>query len=532
MKLRTRILMLVIAAMLGLASLSLVALYELKSMMMDERRKELSDIAELAHASLTKIHEREKAGEFNREDAQKLARQTLGSFHKDDRYIFARGFSDDVIQIHPNPKRVGFVDKDGKAKGDQYRAALSGVRIGYLMGEGTRPGVTEKVPKLYAVIKFEPWDWMVGYADYVDDINTLFWQNISLFLTICSSVIAVVGILAFRLSRVILGQLGGEPAYASRLAEAVAAGDLTGEIEVRGADSSLLGSMRSMQDGLRQMVGRFRSASEQLAASSGSLKQHMDRVRLGTRQTTEATNSTAAAIQEMSASVENISESAHQTEGNSQSAVTLACHGEQLAVDAASEIRRISVNMDAATSVVQNLVQRSHEINSMSGVIRDIADQTNLLALNAAIEAARAGEQGRGFAVVADEVRKLAERTAAATQDITNTIHAIQGDTGTAASHMEAVRHQVLVGVDLAEKAAGALREISAGATTTLDKTRDVAHAAGEQSETSASIAQNVERISEMVESSEAAVEAAFEQVRQLDELARDLYQAAARFKL
>ena len=168
----------------------------------------------------------------------------------------------------------------------------------------------------------------------------------------------------------------------------------------------------------------------------------------------------------------------------------------------------------------------------MSGEIKEIADQTNLLALNAAIEAARAGEQGRGFAVVADEVRKLAERTRGATQEITATIQAVQTDTDVAAARMEGVRSQITQGMELAEKAANALHEINDGAQATLLKTRDVAIAAREQSAASNSIAGNVERISQMVEESDSSLQTVHAQVRQLDELAKELNQAASNFKL
>ncbi len=532
MKLSTRIWILILSAIIGLVVLSSFALIELNQLMMNERRGQLSTIVELAHASLSKIHAREKAGELSREEAQKLAVQTLGSFHKEDRYIWARGFSDDVTRIHPNPKRIGVLDKDGKAKGDQYRAALQGKVIGFMLGDGTRPGVSGNVPKLYAVMRFEPWDWLVGYGDYVDDINAYFWREAGIFMAICCAVIFIVGGLAFRMSRTIFGQLGGEPRYASELAASVAAGDLSRQIEVRGNAASLLGSMNTMQDGLRGMVGRFRTASEQLTLAASGLSHHMGQVSQGSHQTSEATSSTAAAVEEMTVSIDHISSSAQETEANSRSAVKLASEGELLVVNAAEEIRRISLDMGEAADVVRRLVDRSREIDSMSSVIREIADQTNLLALNAAIEAARAGEQGRGFAVVADEVRKLAERTSSATQDITRTIHAIQGDTGTAAARMDDVRQKVVVGVELTEKAAVALREISAGAAATLDKTRDVAHAAQEQSQASSSIAVNIERIAQMVDEADQAVRSAFEQVRQLDELAKDLHQAAASFKL
>lgn len=532
MKLKTRIIALVSAALAGLLLLSGIALYQLREQLMEERRAQLTTLVELAHASLGKIHEREKAGEFSREDAQKLARETIGSFHKDDRYFWARNYTTDVNQIHPNPKRVGIMDKDGKAKGDEYRKAMAGKSIGFLINQGTRPGAEGTFPKLYAVMKFDPWDWIVGYGIFVDDINQKFWEGVQIFLAICTLILAGVGTLAYRMSRNILGQLGGEPQYASQLAMQVASGDLSQHIETSGRGDNLLTSMQRMQEGLRTLVGRFRSASNQLSTAAADLSRHMGEVSEGARQTSESTASTAAAVEQMTVSIDSISTSARETETNSQQAFDLANRGEGLVTEAAGEIQNIASEMEEAATVVRSLVARSREIDSMSAVIREIAEQTNLLALNAAIEAARAGEQGRGFAVVADEVRKLAERTAVATKDITQTIHAIQRDTDTAATRMDGVRTLVERGVTLSEQAAEALREISGGAQVTLEKTREVALASKEQSQASNSIAGNIERIAQMVDASDAAVRAALAQVRELDQLASELHDSAASFKL
>ena len=532
MKLSSRVWILISSAILGMVVLGAVALYELRGVLQEERNNQLAILVELAHAAVTAAHEREKAGEMSREEAQLLAAKTLGAFRKGDRYFWARGYGSDVNTIHPNPKRVGVIDEGGKEKGVQYRAALEGKTVGYLLAEGSRPGVKEKVPKLYAVMRFEPWDWIIGYGDYVDDLNATFRRNASVFAAIALLVVIGVGVLALGISRTIFRQLGGEPRYASRIAVAVAGGDLSQAIVAAGSEDSLLHSMRTMQEGLRAMVGRIRDASEQVTGTAGGLKRRMDEVSQGARQTAEATASTAAAVQQMSSSIDQVSASARETETDSRNAADVATRGEHLAVEAANEIRGISSGVEDAATVVRGLVERSREIDSMSGVIREIADQTNLLALTAAIEAARAGEQGRGFAVVADEVRKLAERTGAATQEITRTIRAIQADTATAANQMDRVRDQVNAGVQLAENAATALREINLGAMATLDKTRDVAHATREQSTTSASIANNVESISAMVDAADASVRAAVEQVRQLDALARELHEVAVGFKI
>ena len=397
-----------------------------------------------------------------------------------------------------------------------------------------RPGSQDKTnyPKLNGVVKFEPWGWMAGTGFFVDDIDKAFWEDALKMLVVTVLLLGVILALAFRAMRSILGNLGGEPGYAAQIAQGIAQGDLSQAIETQGRSASLLGSMRTMRENLHGMVEHFNGASRTLSGASEKLSNETSQISEGSQQISEATASTAAAIEEMTVSINHISDNARETESNSRQAAELAVQGERLANDAADEIRRIAADIGAAAELIRGLVERSREIDTMSSVIKEIAEQTNLLALNAAIEAARAGEQGRGFAVVADEVRKLAERTARATEDITRTIRAVQGDTDTAAARMDGVSGQVSVGVDRAEKAAQALRDINEGARATLAKTREVADAAREQSEASNNIAGNVERIAQMVERSDASVQQAHAQVRELDILARDLQEAAAKFKL
>jgi methyl-accepting chemotaxis protein len=182
------------------------------------------------------------------------------------------------------------------------------------------------------------------------------------------------------------------------------------------------------------------------------------------------------------------------------------------------------------STLIANLDRRSDEISAILNVIKEIADQTNLLALNAAIEAARAGEQGRGFAVVADEVRKLAERTAQSTTEITGMVSTIQDETQRAVETMAICRNQAERGVALAARAGESLEEINGGADHTRRMVSEIVLATREQSNTGADIAQNIEQIARMAGENNAQVLDASRAAYTLEQLATDLQKAVNKF--
>ena len=193
---------------------------------------------------------------------------------------------------------------------------------------------------------------------------------------------------------------------------------------------------------------------------------------------------------------------------------------------------KIADTVRAAAQDIEKLGQHSNEVSSIVQVIKDVADQTNLLALNAAIEAARAGEQGRGFAVVADEVRKLAERTARATEEITKMIGSMQGSSKAAVSSMHDAVGQVTGGVEMANQAGAAIIKIKESSEKVVVVVSDITSALAEQTVASNEIAAQVEKLAQMTEENSAAITQTANSARNLQELANDMRTEVSRFKI
>jgi methyl-accepting chemotaxis protein len=311
-------------------------------------------------------------------------------------------------------------------------------------------------------------------------------------------------------------------------------GDLTVRLPVR-SDDEVGQAARAFNQFLERLHGMFKEVRAQASEVNNEVSlvgQTASRVVRDFARQSEEMSSTAATIEEVTVSIGHIADTVREAETAMQNADGESAKSAESIERVTREITKVADTMNSLSTVVSRLGSRSDEISGIVGAIKEVAEQTNLLALNAAIEAARAGEQGRGFAVVADEVRKLAERTADATIEIGRMIDSIRSEMMSAVSGMSDAQAIVASGVELAEQATGGIRTIRGQVSGVVARMHDIAGATSEQAVATTEMAKRAEQVNSMIHSSSVTLSEAEQALRTANERATRLGQIVARFRL
>lgn len=563
LKLMTRLSLTGVVAFLAMVVIISESISSLDELLYEDRSIKTRQLVEVAHGVIEGFHAEAKAGKMSEEDAKAMALRTIKSLRYEKTEYF---WINDLGK--PVPKMIMHATVpalDGKVLdevrfnkaisaregNDGATQALNNKNLfvafndvvekaghGFVSYLWPKPkvggGVTDELfTKISYVKKYEPWGWVIGSGIYIDDLNVLFWHHARHSLILALIGTSLMLLVAYFIRRSILLEFGGEPKFAMQAARRIAEGDLSGEIRLaKGDRESLLFVLSHMQHSLRDMIHSMVKNAHDVQASLEQLSAESNQITLATQLQTSVVDGTRAGVQALSGSVQVVNTLATDTEVSSQEVAKRSQEGTVLAEEVSGEMRAIAATVQRSSQEVSQLVARTQEINKMADVIKEIANQTNLLALNAAIEAARAGEQGRGFAVVADEVRKLAERTTVSTVEIGQILHAIQDETARAIKGMTDAAPVIASGVEKATVAATTLREIESRAIDSLAKMKSLAEATAGQTLRISEIVDRMDQVTDSTTRTEDAIRQSQATSVELEHAASDLFAMTKHFNV
>ncbi len=501
-----RLAMVIAIAALGTLILSFIILSEFFSASYAERQLKTKHLVEASHSILKTYHELYKSGSMSEAEAKEQALNDIrGIRYGNNDYFFILDHQPALL-MHPikpqlQGKNLGeSADPNGKLLFREMINIVNKEGEGFVDYLWPKPGFEDPVEKVSFVKGFEPWKMIIGTGIYLDDLHELQFAFLSrYFLIVALLSIPLVGMLiliTFSIRKPLLNTI----IAMKNIAEGE--GDLTLRLNESGKDelSSLALLFNQFVNRTQITVKDFKNASNQLNALSKNMQNTVDKNGRGNEQQKKETRNAASAITEMAASTEEIAKNAQQAADATASGVETSSKGSQDISTSMTGLSQLTNELSNTKKVVSELEENSSKIGSILDVIRGIAEQTNLLALNAAIEAARAGEAGRGFAVVADEVRGLANRTQESTDEIQTMIEQIQNGVEGVTSSVDKSYDHSLETKSATETAEKRLVEVNDSMQEITSITVQIAKATDEQSSVAKEISNNTQNIAELVD--------------------------------
>ncbi|CDT90355.1 putative methyl-accepting chemotaxis protein [Vibrio coralliirubri] len=504
MKLKTQAYLLSGIILIALLALTATGLWTLRVASNMDNKARVTELFKSAYSILTEVEKMAIDGILEEEQAKQLATRLLrNNIYKDNEYVYVADENMTFVATPLDPQLHGtsfndFKDGDGNSVGQLIQRVLgnrTGQIIEYTWTQKLPDGTIEE--KLSIAEKTPHWGWVVGTGIGFNEVNARFWSTAQWQLFLC---VVIAGLILSSLIvsiKRMLALLGGEPKDVREAVQAVAQGRIQTSFETQATDGSIYHAVQQMSKSLAELVSNLdasmlalRGELQRVEDRAGSIAQLTD-----TQQ--QSTEMIATAMTEMASSANNVADSASDTARNTDEADKQSQHTQQLIHNTVDNIQGLAGQLGTASEAVANLDNDVNNIAKVLDVIGDIAEQTNLLALNAAIEAARAGEQGRGFAVVADEVRNLAGRTQSSTKEIQLMINNLQEGSRNAIQTMEVCAATSESTVTESQNASEALQQIVVALESISSMSHQIATAAAEQTQVSDDISKRINMIEE-----------------------------------
>ncbi|KAA8663782.1 methyl-accepting chemotaxis protein [Vibrio gigantis] len=504
MKLKTQAYLLSGIILIALLALTATGLWTLRVASNMDNKARVTELFKSAYSILTEVEKMALDGTLEEQQAKQLATRLLrNNIYKDNEYVYVADENMTFVATPLDPQLHGtsfndFNDGDGNSVGQLIQRVLgnrTGQIVEYTWTQKLPDGTIEE--KLSIAEKTPHWGWVVGTGIGFNEVNARFWSTAQWQLFLCVVIAGLIlSSLIISIKRM-LTLLGGEPKDVREAVQAVAEGRIQTSFETQAINGSIYHAVQQMSKSLAELVSNLNAS---MLALRGELQRVEDRagsIAQLTETQQQSTEMIATAMTEMASSANNVADSAGDTARNTDEADKQSQHTQRLIHNTVDNIQGLAGQLGTASEAVANLDNDVNNIVKVLDVIGDIAEQTNLLALNAAIEAARAGEQGRGFAVVADEVRNLAGRTQSSTKEIQLMINNLQEGSRNAIQTMEVCAATSESTVTESQNASEALQQIVVALESISSMSHQIATAAAEQTQVSDDISKRINMIEE-----------------------------------